>query len=240
MPVEHSVRKQRASATSATCWQQRLPELSDGVVSLRELRRQDAASLLRHVNDRHVPQFVSQSQSSIEGFERFVRWTHLERGRGRHACYGIVAGPGQPAVGVIQIWSVEHEFSTAEWGFALGAQFWGSGIFTRSAHLFLDAIFIDRIVGGEGVYRLEARTAVGNRRGSRAFRKLGATREGILRGACRTGDQVTDHVMWSMLAPEWIDRRATDAASAQGSRRYGRRSMRAEHSPERSPRPSRR
>lgn len=173
-------------------------------MTLRQLRLRDAASLLHHVNATPVLQFIAPCPTTIEGFERFIRWTHVERLRGRHACYGIVPGPTSAAVGIIQLWSVEREFSTAEWGFAIGTSFWGTGVFTRSAHLFLDAVFVDAVFGSAGVYRLEARAVADNRRGNAVLRKLGATREGILRGGFRQGDQVSDQVMWSILAPEWI------------------------------------
>lgn len=175
---------------------------------LRQLRSSDAASLLYHVNATPVLQFIAACPTTIEGFERFIRWTHAERQRGRHACYGIVPGStNAAAVGIIQLWSVEREFSTAEWGFAIGKPFWGTDVFTRCAHLFLDAVFVDAVFGSAGVFRLEARAVAHNHRGNAVLRKLGATREGTLRGGFREGDQVSDQVMWSILAPEWIRRR---------------------------------
>ena len=43
---------------------------------------------------------------------------------------------------------------------------------------------------------------------------MGAIREGTLRQAFRRGDDVTDHVMWSMLADEW---HAADAGRPEGA-----------------------
>jgi ribosomal-protein-alanine N-acetyltransferase len=106
------------------------------------------------------------------------------------------------AVGVIQVWPIERDFSTAEWGFAVGRSFWGSGLFERGARLVLDAVF-----GQLGVYRLEARAAEVNLRGNRVLEKLGATKEGLLRGGFRDGAAIHDHVMWAILAPEWQARR---------------------------------
>jgi RimJ/RimL family protein N-acetyltransferase len=180
-------------------WRRGLPELSDGTVVLRELRSHDAPSLLHHLNHSRVLQYIASCPSSVEGFRRFIRWTHAERRRGLHACYGIIP-PGQTTpAGIIQIWPIERDFSTAEWGFALGESYWGTGLFTRSARLLLDAVF-----GPFGVFRLETRAVDANGRGNAVLRKLGATREGVLRGGFRDGDVVSDHVMWSMLAPDWL------------------------------------
>ncbi len=56
---------------------------------------------------------------------------------------------------------------------------------------------------GTIVLRLETRAVEANGRGNGVVRKLGATREGVLRGGFKNGDAVSNHVMWSILAPEW-------------------------------------
>jgi RimJ/RimL family protein N-acetyltransferase len=203
--------QRRETGDTRRDWRHRLPELNDGTVRLRQLRMRDAPSLLRHMNDPAVLQFIAPCPTTVEGFEAFVRWTHTERRRGRHACYGIVPQGADAAVGIIQLWSVEREFSTAEWGFVIGQPFWGTGVFTRSAQLFLDAVFLDSLFGSSEVLRLESRAVIHNHRGNGFFRKLGATREGVLRGGFRLDDGVCDQVMWSILAPEWIDIRRSSS-----------------------------
>jgi len=179
-------------------WRRGQPELTDGTVIVRELRARDAASLAAHLNNARVLRYIAPCPSDTEGFRRFVRWTRAERRRGGLACFGIVPAGEAAAVGVIQVWPVERDFSTAEWGFALGDAFWNTGLFMRAARLVLDAVFSEL-----GVYRLEARAVDINLRGNRVFEKLGAKRDGVLRGGFRDGAIVRDHVMWSILAPEW-------------------------------------
>ena len=180
-------------------WRRGLPDLTDGTVRLRELRSADAPSLLAHLNNPRVLEFIAQCPSTVEGFQRFIRWTRAERRRGQHACYGIIPPGHATAAGIIQIWWLERDFSTAEWGFALGDSFWGRGVFTRCARLFLAAAF-----GPMGVARLEARAVDTNYRGHAVLRKLGAIPEGLLSDGFRKGDVVRDHVMWSILAREWL------------------------------------
>jgi ribosomal-protein-serine acetyltransferase len=184
----------------ATCtsWRRGQPELTDGVVTLRELRAGDASSLLAHLNNARVLRHIARCPTTADGFRRFIRWTRAERRRGALICFGVVPEGEMHAVGVIQIWPIERDFSTAEWGFALGDAFWSTGLFMRAARLMLDAVFSEL-----GVYRLEARAVDINRRGNRVFEKLGANRDGVLRGGFRDGAVVRDHVMWSILAPEW-------------------------------------
>mgnify|MGYP003298851257 CR=1 FL=1 len=39
------------------------------------------------------------------------------------------------AVGIFQLKSMEPGFTMAEWGFAIGSEFWGTGIFAEGARL---------------------------------------------------------------------------------------------------------
>jgi len=180
--------------------------LSDGAVTLRALRGGDAPSLLAHLSDTRVLRYVAPCPSTVADFRRFIRWTHAERRRGALACYGVVPAGNTSVVGVVQIWRVDRDFSTAEWGFVLGRSFWGTGLFIRSARLMLDMAFSEL-----GVYRLEARCVDVNERGNGVLAKLGATRDGVLRGGFRDGDVARNHVMWSILAPEWQTLRARHA-----------------------------
>jgi ribosomal-protein-alanine N-acetyltransferase len=180
-------------------WHRGLPSLANGGARLRELRAADAASLLRHVSTPSVCRYIAPAPSTLEGFRRFIRWTKKQRRAGTHLCFGIVPRGQTDAVGVLQIWPIEEDFSTAEWGFALGETFWGTGLFSEAVQLMLQFAFETL-----GVFRLEARAVDANVRGNGVLRKLGATREGVLRGGFKDGDAVIDHVMWSILAPEWL------------------------------------
>ena len=193
-----------------TEWRDALPILHDGTVTLRELRAGDAASLVDQLSRPGVWRFIEPCPSTAEGFRRFIRWTHAERRHGTLACYGIILGRPARAVGLIQVWRVERDFSTAEWGVALGEPFWGTGAFMRAAHLVLDVVFSQL-----RVYRLEARAVDANVRGNRALEKLGAKREGVLRGGFHDGVVIRDHVMWSILAPEWRSNRMRGARANQ-------------------------
>jgi RimJ/RimL family protein N-acetyltransferase len=184
-------------------WRRGLPQLTDGAVVLRELSLQDAPSLLEHLNDESVLRYIAPCPSTVEGFRRFIRWTRAERRRGLHACFAIIPPDRTTPAGIIQAWPVERDFSTAEWGFVLGKSYWGTGVFARSARLFLDAVFLDALFAPGGVWRLEARAVDANGRGNGVLRKLSATREGVLRGAFRKDDDCRDQVMWSILASDW-------------------------------------
>ena len=193
--------------TTSSDWRNGLPVLTGQHLSLRELRMEDAASLLAMLSTEEVSRFISPPPTTLEGFERFIAWTHRERERGAYVCFAVVPEGFRTAVGLFQVRSLEAGFATAEWGFAIGAAFWGSGHFVEGAKLVLDFTF-----GTIGTHRLEARAAVANGRGNGALRKIGAVKEAVLRRSFQRDDAFHDQLLWSILKEDWqyqrVDHRA--------------------------------
>ena len=178
-------------------WRQKLPVLTGKGVTLRELRLSDAPVLLAMLSTEEVARFISPPPTSVEGFERFIAWTHSERAAGRYICFGVVPEGMDVAVGLFQVRQSVPDFESAEWGFAIGSPYWGTGLFTAGAELVLDFSF-DVI----GVHRLEARAAVQNGRGNGALRKIGALQEGVLRRSFLRNGAYLDQVLWAILATD--------------------------------------
>lgn len=196
-----------ANAASAGAWREALPTFGDASFTLRELELEDAPSLLAHVSTEDVSRFISPPPSTIEGFERFIRWSWHQRQAGQAACFAIVPAGATRAVGLFQVRSLEAGFARAEWGFAMGSAYWGTGLFLGGATHVLDFAF-DVV----GVIRLEARAVVLNGRGNGALLKVGAVQEGVLRRSFLRHGEYHDQVLWSMLAEDWRRTRARHRA----------------------------
>ena len=112
------------------------------------------------------------------------------------------------AIGLFQIRSLEAEFGTSEWGFAVASEFWGTGIFSDGARLAIGFAF-DTL----GTRRLEARASLANARGNAALQKLGAVREAILRKSFLRYGELHDQALWTILADEWQDARELSFSS---------------------------
>src|SRR5262245_6677158 len=181
-------------STVSASWKEALPILKAKGITLRELRVSDAASLLALLTSQEVTRFISPPPTTLEGFERFIQWAQREREAGRYVCFAVVPDGYDTAVGLFQIRQLDTMFSTAEWGFALGSAFWGSGLFVAGSELMIDFAF-DVI----GVHRLEARAAVENGRGNGALRKIGAVQEGILRKSFLRNGRFLDQSLWAIL-----------------------------------------
>ena len=145
-----------------------------------------------------VARFISPPPTTVEGFERFIAWTHRERAAGNYVCFAVVPHGMDTAVGIFQIRQLEPGFGTAEWGFAIGSAFWGTGVFVDGAKMVVDFAF-----DGVGVHRLEARAAVANGRGNGALRKVGAIQEGILRKSFLRNGEYLDQTLWTILDEDW-------------------------------------
>jgi RimJ/RimL family protein N-acetyltransferase len=179
-------------------WKNGLPIFKSSRMMLRELVKDDAATLLGLLRMEEVAQFISPPPTTPEGFEKFIEWAIGQRQAGNQMTFGMVPDGFNHAVGIVQVRAIAPNFSVAEWGFAVGSPFWGTGLFLASARTAVDFAFQHT-----GVNRLEARAAVQNGRGNGALRKLGAVQEGILRGSLLKDGKYLDQIMWSIVASDW-------------------------------------
>jgi RimJ/RimL family protein N-acetyltransferase len=187
-----------SSEAVSTDWRERLPVLAGQKVVLRDLRPSDATSLFTLLTTDEVARFISPPPSTVEGFERFIAWAHRQRNAGAYACFAVTLPDNDTAIGIFQLRELEPGFGTAEWGFAIGSGFWGSGAFTQGAELLLQFAF-DTV----GVHRLEARAAVKNGRGNGALQKIGAVQEGVLRKSFLRNGQYLDQVLYAIVDDDW-------------------------------------
>jgi ribosomal-protein-alanine N-acetyltransferase len=184
--------------TEVDGWRERLPNLTSQRVLLREMRPSDAPSLCALLTTREVQRFISPPPPDIPGFERFIARSRIQQRLGQLACFAITLRGQEPAIGIIQLRETEKPFATAEWGFALGSPFWGTGVFQEAAQLALEFAF-KRL----SVHRVEARASIRNGRGNRALLKLGAIQEGVLRKAFLKNNEYQDQVLYAVVEEDW-------------------------------------
>jgi ribosomal-protein-alanine N-acetyltransferase len=198
-----------ATQTTTSDWKQALPVLTGSLVTLRELRISDATSLLAMLSTEEVARFISPPPTTVEGFARFIAWTRRQRANGTYACFAVTLAGHDTAIGIFQVRETEPGFATAEWGFALGSAFWGTGLFQEGAELVLRFAF-DTV----GVHRLEARAALKNGRGNGALRKVGAVQEGVLRRSFLRNGEYLDQALYSIVNDEWRASARGDSTTA--------------------------
>jgi RimJ/RimL family protein N-acetyltransferase len=79
----------------------------------------------------------------------------------------------------------------------------GRGLITRAMR-----ILIDFAIERRGIHRVEWHAAAGNEKSLNVARRMGMTRDGILRENHPHGGVRHDTEVWSVLAPEWREARA--------------------------------
>lgn len=202
---------QRSTGLESGSWQRELPDLVGARVLLRELRDDDAPALVALITPPEVSRFISPPPPNVAMFERFITRSRAERKEGKLICFAVtLKGHDDTPIGLFQVRQIESGFKTAEWGFALGSAFWGTGLFAECADLVLEFAFT-RL----GAHRVEARAAARNGRGNRALQKMGAVQEGVLRQAFLCGGEYVDQVLYAMVEDDWRAQRRQAQASAR-------------------------
>jgi len=196
--LQVSVAQPKVGNAVSTDWREGLPVLSGKRVTLRELRASDAPSLFAMLTTEEVSRFISPPPTTVDGFERFIAWTHRQRRAGTYACFAVTLADTDTAIGIFQLRELDLGFGTAEWGFAIGSPYWGTGAFKEGAELMVSFAFET-----VGIHRLEARAAVRNGRGNGALRKIGAVQEGVLRKSFLRNGEYLDQVLWTILDEDW-------------------------------------
>jgi ribosomal-protein-alanine N-acetyltransferase len=183
---------------SARDWRQGLPKLEGSLVRLREFQASDAEPMRAAMSRNEASPYVLPPPTTVEGFAKFIAWTHRQRASGQHACFAIVPRKSGAAIGLIQLRALVPDFSIAEWGFALGCEYHGTGMFRNGA-----ALAVDFAIRALGVRRLEAKAAVQNTCANSALRRVGAVQEAVLRRSFFNNGEHFDQALWTIHANEW-------------------------------------
>ena len=146
-------------------------------LTLRGLRLSDAASLLAMLSTEEVARFLSPPPTTVEGFERFIKWTDRKRQEGTYVCFAVVPAGMDMAVGFFQVRALDAEFRTAEWGFALGKAVLGHRVCSSRARRTRSTSRSARSASPASRRAPPLR----NGRGNGALRKIGAMHEAVLR-----------------------------------------------------------
>ena len=143
-----------------------------------------------------VTRTVADSEAFIGStLEQFARGLGFQAGIWR----------GETLCGVVGIHPIDRANRQASIGYWIGARYEGQGLITLGCRAMLDEAFTRY-----GLHRMELRAATGNERSQAVARRLGFTREGVVRDAEWLYDHYVGHVVFGMLEEEWGRARRTD------------------------------
>src|SRR5437016_6068979 len=110
-------------------WWLQLPVLTGTSLYLREVEASDAEALFEMLTDPRVSQYISPPPPSLSAFDGFIEWAQRQREAGTGVCFAVVPKGLEQAIGLFQVRALDGTFQLAEWGFAMGASFWSTGLF---------------------------------------------------------------------------------------------------------------
>lgn len=140
------------------------------------------------------------AHQQIEGTREFVQASR--RQWSANAGFQAVIVQHGAIVGVTGYGRVDWSNRSASIGYWIDAGAEGQGLVTRAVRALITHAFTVW-----ELHRLEIRAATENLRSQAVSQRLGLTREGVLRQAEKIGDRYVDHVVFSVLAPEWDGQR---------------------------------
>jgi [ribosomal protein S5]-alanine N-acetyltransferase len=179
-----------------------LPVLMGRRVVLREPREDDAVPLFEYSSDPDVTRFLAFSPpASPDDTRYFLAKCREFRIQDREYVYVIADAATDRPLGVIGLRHVDQPMRTAQIGTWLGREHWGTGANGEAKQLLLDFSF-----GLLGLHRIEARIAVSNHWSRRAFERLGARCEGVLRESFFKDGVYHDQQLFVVLEQDWRGR----------------------------------
>ncbi|MFD1546086.1 GNAT family N-acetyltransferase [Nonomuraea guangzhouensis] len=174
--------------------------LNDDGAELRPLEPWQAEEFLAHIDRgrEFIGQYVAMPDAvtDLESSRTFLRSYAEKAATDTGRIHGIwVDGT---LVGGVIFRTMDLAHGTAEAGCWLEPSAAGKGLVTRAIR-----VLIDWAVEERGIHRVEWQVAAANAASIAVARRLGMTRDGVLRESYSYRGKRHDIEVWSVLAPEW-------------------------------------
>ncbi|GHF47269.1 N-acetyltransferase [Streptomyces mashuensis] len=141
-----------------------------------------------------LPEVVGDLEGSRAFLQAYAEKAAADTGR----LYGIRTAADGTLVGAFLLRRLDVTQGVAEAGCWLEPAAVGRGLVTRAAR-----VVIDWAVEQRGIHRVEWWVASGNEPSIAVARRLGMTKDGVLRQSHLHRGKRYDEEIWSVLAPEW-------------------------------------
>ncbi|MFD7959844.1 GNAT family N-acetyltransferase [Streptomyces zaomyceticus] len=189
--------------------------LGDDGAELRPLEPWQAGEFLAHMDRGRefigarngLPDVVTDLESSRAFLRLYAERAAADSGR----IHGVWSGG--TLVGAVILRKLDVEHGTAEAGCWLEPAGVGKGLVTRAARAL-----VDWAIEVRGIHRVEWVVSSDNEPSIAVARRLGMTRDGVLRESHPYRGRRHDEEVWSVLAPEWRAAKSASPAVAGPSR----------------------
>jgi RimJ/RimL family protein N-acetyltransferase len=173
-------------------------QMTDGAVTVREWRGNDAPAIVAQANDRRVSIQLRDLFPYPYGLRDAKRFLAMVQAKRPPTSFAIDVD-GRIAGGIGYGPGTDVERIGAEVGYWLGHEFWGHGYATSAVRLITGHAFRAR----PELRRLFAVPFTSNAASARVLEKVGYRCEGTLRQSAIKDGHVHDQWMYALLRDEW-------------------------------------
>jgi len=168
-------------------------------VRVRLLAESDLPALYEVNSDEAVTKLLPYATwtSAADGDAWFRRMEGIQA-TGLALQFVVADKASDRAIGTTLLFRLEEGSARAELGYVLGRAWWGRGLMHEAL-----AALLDRAFGSMALRRLEAEVDVRNAASTRVLRRLGFTREGLLRQRWVSKGEARDIEIFGLLRDEW-------------------------------------
>jgi RimJ/RimL family protein N-acetyltransferase len=169
------------------------------MLTLRKLRRSDAASIARHAHDMTIARntFIPFPYR-LEHARQFIGESHKHWRKGTAFHLGIEDPDSGKIVGCVGLECIDHKHRNAEIGYWLGRAYRGRGMMSEALGLALRVAFREL-----KLVRVYAHTAVNNQTSGHVLKRAGFQFEGRLRKRVKHRGRYKDLLLYSILRDEF-------------------------------------
>ena len=214
-----------------------MPFVAPEVIESRRLQirlfvESDLPALLEVNSDEEVTALLPYARwASLADADAWFKRMSAIQATGLALQFVVVSRSIGNAIGTCLLFGFEEGSARAELGYVLGRNFWGQGLMQEALEALLGCAF-----GSMGLRRLEAEVDTRNFRSALLLRRLGFSREGLLRQRWFSKGEARDVEMYGLLRSEWppqrrarkglmgsgISQEVEEALRGDGARRPGR------------------
>ncbi len=167
--------------------------------------------LIRPVAEPDLPALLEvNSNEEVTALLPYARWDSLAdadawfsrmsdiQATGLALQFVVVSKATSNAIGTCLLFRFEEPSARAELGYVLGRAYWGQGCMQEALRALVSCAF-----GSMGLRRLEAEVDTRNLQSALLLRRLGFTKEGLLRQRWVSKGEAKDFEMYGLLRNEW-------------------------------------
>jgi len=175
------------------------PSLKSARLQIRLVAESDLRDLLAVNGDSEVTRFLPYAAwNSMADADAWYKRMSGMQAAGSALQFVVAEQRTGTAVGTCLLFRFEETSARAELGYALGRAHWGKGYMGEALAALIDCAF-----GSMALRRLEAEVDPGNLSSGRLLKRLGFTREGLLRQRWVDKGKAHDVETYGLLRDEW-------------------------------------